>query len=43
MGSGSTYKAAYQEGLNFVGIEISEPYCAIAVNRVVQNVFNFTP
>jgi site-specific DNA-methyltransferase (adenine-specific) len=41
MGSGSTYKAAYQEGLNFAGIEISEPYCAIAVNRVVQNVFNF--
>jgi DNA modification methylase len=42
MGSGSTYKAAYQEGLNFIGIEINEPYCAIAINRVAQNVFDFT-
>lgn len=41
MGSGSTFKAAYQEGFNFVGIEISEPYCAIAINRISQNVFNF--
>lgn len=41
MGSGSTYKAAYQEGLNFVGIEINEPYCAIAINRISQTVFNF--
>lgn len=41
MGSGSTYKAAYQEGLQFVGIELHEPYCAIAINRIAQNVFNF--
>jgi hypothetical protein len=42
MGSGSTYKAAYQEGLHFIGIEISEPYCAIAIKRVAQNVFTFS-
>ncbi len=41
MGSGSTYKAAYQEGLNFIGIEISEPYCAIAIKRVAQNILPF--
>lgn len=43
MGSGSTYKAAYQEGFNFVGIELNEPYCEIAINRISQNVLNFLP
>jgi site-specific DNA-methyltransferase (adenine-specific) len=34
MGSGSTGKAAIQEGYNFIGIELSEEYLDIARNRI---------
>jgi DNA modification methylase len=37
-GSGSTGKAAILEGFNFVGIEQSEEYCAIAAARLVHAV-----
>ncbi len=33
-GSGSTLIAAYHEGNNFIGIELSEEYCAIARQRI---------
>lgn len=42
MGSGSTRKACIQENLRFIGIEIEEKYCAIAVLRAPQSVLNFT-
>lgn len=41
MGSGTTLVAAKQRGLRAVGIEISEDYCRIAVERLRQNVFDF--
>lgn len=34
MGSGSTGKAAVQEGFRFVGIDLSEEFCAIAQARI---------
>jgi len=42
MGSGSTRKAALEENLRFIGIEIEEKYCAIAVLRTPQSVLDFT-
>ena len=36
MGSGSTGVAAVREGFNFIGIEMSEQYAEIAVNRLPQ-------
>lgn len=41
MGSGTTLLAAKLEGRKAVGIEISEKYCEIAVNRLRQRVLNF--
>ena len=37
-GSGSTGIAAFQEGKRFIGIEIEEKYCEIAVKRLAQGV-----
>lgn len=42
MGSGTTLVAAKQLGLSAVGIEISREYCDIAVERLKQDVFDFT-
>lgn len=41
MGSGTTLVAAKLEGRKAVGVEISEKYCEIAVNRLRQRVLNF--
>ena len=41
MGSGPVLEAAKLEGRKAVGIEISEKYCEIAVNRLRQRVLNF--
>jgi site-specific DNA-methyltransferase (adenine-specific) len=41
MGIGSTAVAAKELGRKFIGIEISEKYCAIAVKRLRQNILNF--
>lgn len=41
LGSGTTAVAAKELGRKFIGIEISEEYCAIAVKRLRQKVFNF--
>lgn len=38
MGSGSTGKAALQEGFNFIGIEMNKEYYEIAEKRIEQNV-----
>ena len=41
LGSGTMAVAAKELGRKFIGIEISEAYCKIAVKRLRQGVFNF--
>jgi DNA modification methylase len=41
MGSGTTGKMARINGCKFIGIEISEKYCEIAVKRLSQRTLNF--
>lgn len=39
MGSGATMEAARLQGRRYIGIEIEERYCEIAVQRLAQGVF----
>jgi len=41
IGSGTTALAARYHNRNYIGIEISESYCAIAESRLKQGVLNF--
>lgn len=41
LGSGTTAKACMELKRNFIGIEISPEYCAIAEQRLKQQVLNF--
>lgn len=41
MGSGTTLRAAMDCGRRSIGIELSETYCAVAVSRLAQGVFDF--
>jgi modification methylase len=41
MGSGTTLRAAKDAGVRAIGIEISERYCEMAVERLAQEAFNF--
>ena len=42
MGSGSTRKAALEENLRFIGIELEERFCAISILRTPQSVLDFS-
>jgi site-specific DNA-methyltransferase (adenine-specific) len=42
MGSGSSMEAARQVGSRYVGVEIEERYCEIAVQRLAQGVLEFS-
>jgi len=41
MGSGTTARACKDLGRKFIGCEIEEKYCAVTVQRLKQEVFNF--
>lgn len=40
MGSGTTMRAARDMGRRYIGIEVSEPFCARAVQRLAQGVLD---
>lgn len=42
LGSGTTIEAAREEHCKAIGIDLSEEYCADAVDRLTQGVFNFS-
>lgn len=41
MGSGTTLRAAKDQNLSAIGIDMEEKYCEIAAKRMEQEVFNF--